>query len=73
MNWTCQLHGLVNASYNQVLALKKEGKKGGGGGGGGYPTNTWCRSGVASAKCCGTVCVVGISHWRNQDWSQNLG
>ena len=32
MNWTCQLHGLVNASYNQVLALKKEGKKRGGGG-----------------------------------------
>ena len=27
MNWTGQLHGLVNASYNQVLALKKEGKK----------------------------------------------
>ena len=33
MNWTCQLHGLVNASYNQVLALKKEGGKRGGGGG----------------------------------------
>ena len=31
MNWTCQQHGLVNASYNQVLALKKEGNKGGGG------------------------------------------
>ena len=26
MNWTGQLHGLANASYNQVLALKKEGE-----------------------------------------------
>ena len=29
MNWTGQLHGLVNVSYNQVLALKKEGGGGG--------------------------------------------
>ena len=41
-----------------------------------YPANTLCRSGVGavSERCrLDDVCVLGIAHWRTQDWSHNLG